>query len=151
MVRAVFEKSWRVLARGSNGIPALEPLLRPQISVISFIEGDAERRAHVDRNQDNSFQEKKNTMTSEELNEYLIGAQETLAGLMQLVDDAPEIGLGLQNLLKAGPSIMTTFQRMTDEKPEIAHRVLMSSVSALVNMHVVREITDELQKRVEGN
>ena len=90
-------------------------------------------------------------MEAEELNEYLVGAQATLTGLMQLVDDDPEIRLGLQNLLKSGPSIMTTFQRMADEKPEIAHRVLTSSVSALVNMHVVREITDELQKRVEGS
>ena len=31
---AVFEKSWRVLARGSNGIRALKPPPRPQISVI---------------------------------------------------------------------------------------------------------------------
>ena len=31
---AVFEKSWRVLARGSNGIRALEPPPRPRISVI---------------------------------------------------------------------------------------------------------------------
>ena len=88
-------------------------------------------------------------MNSEELNEYLVGAQSTLASLMELVDDEPEIRLGLQSLLKAGPSIMTTFQRMAEEKPEIAHRVLTSSVSALVNMHVVREITQELQKRVE--
>ena len=70
---------------------------------------------------------------------------------MELVDDEPEIRLGLQILLKAGPSIMTTLEGMAEEKPEIAHRVLMSSVSALVNIHVVREITEELQKRVEGN
>jgi hypothetical protein len=90
-------------------------------------------------------------MNTEELNEYLTGAQSTLAGLMELVDNEPEIRLGLQSLLKTGPSIMTTFQRMAEENPKIAHRVLMSSVSALVNMHVVREITEELQKRVEGN
>ena len=90
-------------------------------------------------------------MNTEELNEYLSGAQATLAGLMELVDDEPEIRLGLQNLLRTGPSIMTTFQRMAEEKPEVAHRVLMSSVSALVNMHVVREITEKLQKRAEGN
>jgi len=90
-------------------------------------------------------------MNIEELNEYLAGAQSTLAGLMGLVDDEPDIRLGLQRLLKAGPSIMTTFQKMAEEKPEIAHRVLMSSVSALVNMHVVREITEELQKRLEEN
>ena len=33
-VRAVFEKSWRILARGSDGIRVLEPPPRPQISVI---------------------------------------------------------------------------------------------------------------------
>jgi hypothetical protein len=90
-------------------------------------------------------------MKTEELNEYIVGAQTTLSGLMQLVDDEPEIRLGLQGLLKAGPSIMTTFQRMAEEKPEIANQVLVSSVSALVNMHVVREITEELKKRAKGN
>ena len=34
LVRAVFEKSWWVLARGSNGIGALEPPPWPQFSVI---------------------------------------------------------------------------------------------------------------------
>jgi hypothetical protein len=33
-VEAVFEKSWRVMAHGGNGIWALEPPPRPQISVI---------------------------------------------------------------------------------------------------------------------
>ena len=88
-------------------------------------------------------------MEAEQLNEYLVGAQETLSGLMQLVDDEPEMRLGLQSLLKAGPSIMTTFLSMAEEKPEIAQRLLMSTVSALVNMHVVREITEELRKQVE--
>ena len=35
--RAVFEKLWRVLARGSNGIWALESPPRPQVSVIRCI------------------------------------------------------------------------------------------------------------------
>ena len=33
VLRAVFEMSWRVLARGSSGIRALEPPPRPQINV----------------------------------------------------------------------------------------------------------------------
>ena len=47
--------------------------------------------------------------------------------------------------------IVEEFSRLVDEQPEIAKRILLSSVSALVNLHVVDNLTAELRRRAKGN
>ena len=76
----------------------------------------------------------------------LTAAKATLAELRE-----PRIQAALQKLMSAELGIVEEFSRLVDEQAEIAKRILLSSVSWLVKLHVVDNLTAELKRRAEGN
>ena len=67
------------------------------------------------------------------------------------VEREPIVQLALTQLMQSGDDIVERFQQLVEEQPEIAKRVLLSSVSSLVNLHVVQFVTAELKRRAEAN
>jgi len=88
---------------------------------------------------------------TDKLNEHLTSAKNTLAMLPDHVEREPALQSALEQLMKAGPNILARFLQMAEEQPEVATRILLSSTSAMVNLHVVDNVSAELKRRAEGN
>ena len=88
---------------------------------------------------------------TDKLTEYLTRAKNALALLPDHVEREPAIQAALEQLMQAGPNVLARFQQMAEEQPEVATRILLSSASALVNLHVVDSVSAELKRRAEGN
>ena len=97
------------------------------------------------------FVNRMSDLSNDKLTEHLTDAKHALSLLPDHVDNEPAIQLALQALMEAREDIVERFQRLVDECPEVAKRVLLSSVSSLVNLHVVQSVTAELNRRAEAN
>jgi hypothetical protein len=54
-------------------------------------------------------------------------------------------------LMESGDNIVDRFIELAEEQPEVAKRILLSSVSGLVNLHVVHSLNAKLKRRAEAN
>ena len=91
------------------------------------------------------------SIPTDKLTEHLTNAKHALTLLPDHVDRDPIVQLALTQLMQSGDDIVERFQQLVEEQPEIAKRVLLSSVSSLVNLHVVQFVTAELKRRAEAN
>ena len=67
------------------------------------------------------------------------------------VDREPLVQMALQALMESGDNVVERFIELAEEQPEVVNRILLSSVSSLVILHVVHNLTAELKRRAEAN
>ncbi len=91
------------------------------------------------------------SLPTEKLTAHLTDAKQALALLPDHVDREPLVQMALQALMESGDNVVERFIELADEQPEVAKRILLSSVSSLVNLHVVHNLTAELKRRAEAN
>ena len=91
------------------------------------------------------------TISTDKLTARLVEAKNALSLLPDHVNREPAVQAALQELMQSGEDIVERFQQLVEEQPEIAKRVLLSSVSSLVSLHVVQNVTAELKRRAETN
>ena len=70
--------------------------------------------------------------------------------LPEQVDREPLIQMALQALMRSDENVVERFIELAEEQPEVAKRILLSSVSSLVNLHVVHSLTAQLKRRRIG-
>ncbi|MEQ9410934.1 MAG: hypothetical protein RIK87_24695 [Fuerstiella sp.] len=90
-------------------------------------------------------------MSTKELIERLDEARATLAELPSHIDQEPAIQAALTELMQAEHYIVAKFRQLSLARPDVAVKVLMSAVSALVSLHEVDAITAELRRRADQN
>ncbi len=91
------------------------------------------------------------SIPTNKLVEHLTDAKHALNCLPNHVERDPAIQTALQELMQSGDNVVERFQQLVDEQPDVAKRVLLSSLSSLVNLHVVQSLTAELKHRAEAN
>jgi len=91
------------------------------------------------------------SIPTDKLTAHLSRAKHTLSELPEHVDREPLIQMALQALMQPGENIVERFSQLAEEQPEVAKRILLSSVSGLVNLHVVHSVSAELKRRAEAN
>jgi len=72
-----------------------------------------------------------------------------LALLPDHIDREPLVQMALEALMESGDNIVERFIELTDEQPEVSKRILLSSISSLVNLHVVHNLTATAARSVE--
>jgi hypothetical protein len=73
-------------------------------------------------------------------------AKHILGKLPEHVNREPLIQMVRQALIQSDENIIERFFELAGEQPEIVKRILLSSVSGLVNIHVVQSLTTELKR-----
>ena len=91
------------------------------------------------------------SISTDKLTEHLTRAKYVLSELPGHIDREPLIQAALEELMQSGDNVVERFHALADEQPEMAKRVLMASVSGLVNLHVVHSVSGELKRRAEAN
>jgi hypothetical protein len=89
-------------------------------------------------------------LPTDKLTAHLNRAQHTLSELPEHVDREPLIQMALQALMRSDENVVERFIELAEEQPEVAKRILLSSVSSLVNLHVVHSLTAQLKRRRIG-
>ena len=79
------------------------------------------------------------TLSNDQLTEHLQRAQETLGSLPQEVDENLRLPQALSEIMQAGDAL-EAFERLIVSNRYLATQVLMVSVAALINLHVMASI-----------
>ena len=70
--------------------------------------------------------------------------------MVELLDAQPSVTDAVQMLIQS-ESTMEDFMTLFVSQPEITQKLLMGSLSAMINVHTLVTVRNELKRRSEGN
>ena len=86
------------------------------------------------------------SISTDKPTEHLTRAKYVLSELHGHIDREPLIQAALEEFMQSGDNVVERFHELADEQPEVPKRVLIASVSELVNLHVVHSVSAELKR-----
>ena len=84
-------------------------------------------------------------MTPEQLKSLHQNAESTLRELMDILNHTPHLAAEIKPLMQS-PDVLTAFQSLADDKPELAEQLFRLTLATTVNYHTSVEIGRQLAK-----
>ena len=88
--------------------------------------------------------------TDQELQDIIIHVNEVFQEVVELLDAQPTVTDAVQMLIRS-ESTMEDFTTLFVSQPEITKKILMGSLSAMINVHTLVTVRNEMKRRSEGN